>query len=68
LTGSSFKKNRKNRNIAHLRKWDLSGAVGDKSDQARLLYVGMTRAREMLILTASAPNSFTDRLQSLATA
>lgn len=33
---------------------------------ARLLYVGMTRAREKLLLTSSANNAFTERLMALA--
>lgn len=32
----------------------------------RLLYVGMTRAKEKLLVTASAQNSFTERLRALA--
>lgn len=37
-----------------------------ESDAARLLYVGMTRAREKLLLTSSAPNAITERLMALA--
>jgi hypothetical protein len=36
------------------------------SEAARLLYVGMTRAREKLLLTSSAENAFTERLMALA--
>jgi len=38
-----------------------------ESDVARLLYVGMTRAREKLLLTTSTPSPFADRLHELAT-
>ena len=36
------------------------------TDNARLLYVAMTRAKEHLVLTASARNPFTDRIEKLA--
>lgn len=35
-------------------------------DAARLLYVGMTRAKEKLLLTSSESNQFTERLTALA--
>jgi superfamily I DNA/RNA helicase len=31
----------------------------------KLLYVGMTRAKERLLITASATNEFTERLHSM---
>lgn len=37
-----------------------------ESDAARLLYVGMTRAKEKLLLTSSKSNAFTERLMQLA--
>ncbi|MFZ4597862.1 MAG: 3'-5' exonuclease [Terrimicrobiaceae bacterium] len=37
-----------------------------ETDAARLLYVGMTRAKEKLLLTSSASNPFTERLTALA--
>jgi hypothetical protein len=37
-----------------------------ESDAARLLYVGMTRAKEKLLLTSSTPGPFTERLIALA--
>ncbi len=37
-----------------------------EADAARLLYVGMTRAKEKLLLTASESNLFTERLSALA--
>jgi hypothetical protein len=40
--------------------------VFDEKEQAKLLYVGMTRARERLILTASENTACTERLSSLA--
>lgn len=40
--------------------------VFNEKDQAKLLYVGMTRARERLILTASQETACTERLSSIA--
>jgi superfamily I DNA/RNA helicase len=40
--------------------------VFTEKDQAKLLYVGMTRARERLILAASEDTACTERLSSLA--
>lgn len=40
--------------------------VFDEKEQAKLLYVGMTRARERLILTASEETPLTERLSSIA--
>lgn len=37
-----------------------------ETDAARLLYVGMTRAKEKLLLTSSETNPFTERLTALA--
>lgn len=37
-----------------------------ETDAARLLYVGMTRARERLLLTSSEQNALTERLMALA--
>lgn len=37
-----------------------------ETDAARLLYVGMTRAKEKLLLTSSESNQFTERLMALA--
>jgi superfamily I DNA/RNA helicase len=37
-----------------------------EADAARLLYVGMTRAKEKLLLTSSESNPFTERLAALA--
>ena len=37
-----------------------------ETDAARLLYVGMTRAKEKLLLTSSESNPFTERLTALA--
>jgi ATP-dependent exoDNAse (exonuclease V) beta subunit len=31
----------------------------------KLLYVGMTRAKERLLITASGKNEFTERLESM---
>jgi ATP-dependent exoDNAse (exonuclease V) beta subunit len=31
----------------------------------KLLYVGMTRAKELLLVTASAKNEFTERLETM---
>jgi len=46
------------------------GQAGRKNqtdtDAARLLYVGMTRAKEKLLLTSSDSNPFTERLTALA--
>ena len=39
--------------------------ASEPKDQAKLLYVGMTRARERLILTASAENSCTEKLEKM---
>ena len=38
----------------------------DEAERARLLYVGMTRARQRLVLTASADNVITERLTAIA--
>ena len=40
--------------------------VFDEREQAKLLYVGLTRARERLILTASEETPLTERLSSIA--
>jgi Nuclease-related domain/UvrD-like helicase C-terminal domain/AAA domain len=40
--------------------------VFSEKDQAKLLYVGMTRARERLILTASEDTACTERLSAIA--
>lgn len=37
-----------------------------EQDFLLLLYVGMTRAKEQLLLTSSEPNPFTERLTALA--
>jgi len=37
-----------------------------ETEAARLLYVGMTRAKEKLLLTSSESNLFTERLTALA--
>lgn len=37
-----------------------------EADAARLLYVGMTRAKEKLLLTSSNSDLFTERLMALA--
>lgn len=44
----------------------MDGKQRTDADKARLLYVAMTRAREHLVLTASAHNPFTARLERLA--
>jgi superfamily I DNA/RNA helicase len=36
------------------------------ADQMKLLYVGMTRANERLMITATGRNDFTERLESMA--
>ncbi len=36
------------------------------ADQMKLLYVGMTRAKEHLMITAAGRNDFTERLESMA--
>jgi superfamily I DNA/RNA helicase len=36
------------------------------ADQMKLLYVGMTRAKERLMITAAGRNDFTERLESMA--
>ncbi len=40
--------------------------IPDPTEAARLLYVGMTRARNRLLLTASASNTFSVHLARLA--
>jgi hypothetical protein len=47
--------------VGHVERHNQSEAAA-----ARLLYVGMTRAKEKLILTSSAQNRYTDRLTALA--
>ena len=37
-----------------------------KAQEARLLYVGMTRARKQLLITSSKKNWFTDKLEELS--
>ncbi len=41
--------------------------TGDRSepDDAKLLYIGMTRAREKLIVTASRKTAFTKKMEAL---
>ncbi len=45
---------------------ELGQAEDNRADQARLLYVAMTRARECLLVTASSSSPFVESLQSLA--
>jgi len=40
----------------------LKVAEKDQADEVRLLYVGMTRAREKLLVTSSKANFYTERL------
>ena len=49
--------------LGHLKEED-----DDFENQARILYVGMTRAREKLLITSSAENKFTQKIsESLET-
>ena len=41
----------------------LPNAQGEIADEARLLYVAMTRAIEMLVLTGDRPSAFVARLK-----
>ncbi|RTZ74094.1 MAG: DNA helicase II [Gammaproteobacteria bacterium] len=45
---------------------ELGQAEDNQEDQARLLYVAMTRARECLLMIASIRSPFVEQLQSLA--
>ena len=45
---------------------ELGLAEDNRADQARLLYVAMTRARECLLMIASSGSPFVESLQSLA--
>ena len=40
----------------------LPNAKGDTADETRLLYVTMTRAIEMLVLTSDYRSAFVDRI------
>lgn len=42
---------------------DMPNRHGDPADEARLLYVAMTRAIDRLVMTHSRPNDFTRRIQ-----
>lgn len=42
----------------------LPNAQGDIADEARLLYVAMTRAIEVLVLTGDRRSAFVERLKS----
>ncbi|WP_445621833.1 3'-5' exonuclease [Kushneria sp. Sum13] len=51
----------------------ILGGIGELADnednlaqEARLLYVGMTRARRRLLVTGSSNNWFTDRLHEMS--
>jgi superfamily I DNA/RNA helicase len=44
----------------------LVAAETKTADQMKLLYVGMTRAKERLLITAAGKNDFTERLESMA--
>jgi superfamily I DNA/RNA helicase len=44
----------------------LKVAEKDQADEVRLLYVGMTRAREKLLVTSSKANFYTERLIKFA--
>jgi superfamily I DNA/RNA helicase len=43
----------------------LDASQEKTAHQMKLLYVGMTRAKERLLITASGRNEFTARLESL---
>ena len=44
----------------------LDASETKTADQMKLLYVGMTRAKERLMITAAGRNDFTERLESMA--
>ncbi len=51
--------------IAGIGCWPYPSAHLSAADQARLLYVAMTRATHELVLTSSKPSQFSERLKAL---
>ena len=56
------------RSVIFLGIGQIESSETQAAQNMKLLYVGMTRAKERLLITASAKNSFTEKLSSLTSA
>lgn len=54
------------RSVIFLGLGQIESAESEAAQNMKLLYVGMTRAKERLLITASGRNDFTERLESMA--
>jgi len=53
------------RSVIFIGLGQIESSETQAAQNMKLLYVGMTRAKERLLLTASARNKFTERLEAM---